>query len=115
MEKLSDELSADPRPKPAFGELSNRPHTALDSRSACFRDKESYLLYLWEVLDNNNLMVSLMQRLDNCIAAMNGADGISSVIGRKRNADKSSAMTTGGESDGDNHDRSTKKIEHLSG
>ena len=114
MEKLSDDLSADPpRPKPAFGELRNRPRAALDSRAAFFRDKESYLLYLWEVLENNNLMVSSMQRLDKRVA---GADGIPSVIGRrKRNADESSAMTTGGESDGDNHDRSsTKKIEQLS-
>jgi hypothetical protein len=115
MEELSSEagLSAEPRPKPAFGELSNRPRAALDSRSAFFRDKESYLLYLWEVLDNNNLMVSSMQRLDNRVAAMNGADGIPSVIGHKKgNADESS-MATGGDSDGDNH-RSTKKIEQLS-
>ena len=112
MEKLSDELSAYPRPKPAFGKLSNRPRAALDSRAAFFRDKESYLLYLWEVLDNNDLMVSSMQRLDNRVAAMNGADGIPSDIGNKRKADESS-VTTGGESDSDNH-RSSKKIEQLS-
>jgi hypothetical protein len=112
MEKPCDELSADPRPKPAFGKLSNRPRAALDSRAAFFRDKESYLLYLWEVLDNNDLMVSSMQRLDNRVAAMNGADGIPSVIGNKRKADESS-VTTGGESDSDNH-RSSKKIEQLS-
>ena len=108
MEKLSDELSADPRPKPAFGKLNNRPRAALDSRASFFRDKESYLLYLWEVLDNNNLIVSSMQRLDNSVAAMNGADGISSVIGCKRKGAESS-MTTWRESDSDNH-KSTKKI-----
>jgi hypothetical protein len=112
MEKPCNELSADPRQKPAFGKLSNRPRAALDSRTAFFRDKESYLLYLWEVLDNNDLMVSSMQRLDNCVAAMNGAYGIPSVIGNKRKADESS-VTTGGESDSDNH-RSSKKIEQLS-
>ena len=57
-------------------------------------------------------MVSSMQRLDNRVAAMNGADGIPSVIGNKRKADESS-VTTGGESDSDNH-RSSKKIEQLS-
>ncbi len=93
---LMDEPSAEPRPKPAFGQLSNRPRTALDSRSAFFRDKESYLLYFWEVLDKNNLMVSSMQRLDNRVAATNGADGIPSVIGKKRKPDDSSVTTGGG-------------------
>jgi hypothetical protein len=81
-----NELSAqESRPKPAFGELSNHPHKALDLHLVFFTDKESYyLLYLWEVLDNNNLMVSLMQRLDNSIAAMNGAYEIPSVIGNKK-------------------------------
>ncbi len=49
-----------------------------------------------------------MQRLDNSVAAMNGADGISSVIGCKRKGAESS-MTTWRESDSDNH-KSTKKI-----
>ena len=49
MEELSAEaeLSAEPRPKPAFGELSNHPRAALDSCSAFFRDKESYLPICW--------------------------------------------------------------------
>jgi hypothetical protein len=111
---LMDEPSAEPRPKPAFGQLSNRPRTALDSRSAFFRDKESYLLYFWEVLDKNNLMVSSMQRLENRVAATNGADGIPSVIGKKRKPDDSS-VTTGGGSDGDsNYRSSTQKIAQLS-
>jgi hypothetical protein len=84
-------------PKPAFGELSNRPLRALDLRLSFFRDKESYLLYLWEVLDCNNLMVSSMQRLDNSVAATNGAEGIPSAIGDKTRVDESS-VTTGGES-----------------
>ena len=111
----ANELSTqESRPKPAFGELSNCPHKALDLRLAFFRDKESYLLYLWEALDNNNLMVSSMQRLDNSVAAMNGADGILSVLGNKRKFDESSSMTTSwGESNKDNY-KSTKKIEQLS-
>jgi hypothetical protein len=42
-------------------------------------------------------MVSSMQRLDYRVAAMNGADGIPSVIGhKKRNADNESSIATGG-------------------
>jgi hypothetical protein len=41
------------RPAPKFGELSNRSQGALDSCAAFFRDKESYLLYSWEVLEGN--------------------------------------------------------------
>ncbi len=111
----ANELSTrESRPKPAFGEVSNRPRKALDLRSAFFMDKESYLLYLWEVLDNNNLIVSSMQMLGNSIDAMNDADGIPSVIGNKRKFDESSSMTTSwGESNKDNY-KSTKKIEQLS-
>jgi hypothetical protein len=58
-------------------------------------------------------MVSSMQRLDNCVAATNGADGIPSVIRNKRKSDDSS-VTTGGESDGDNYSSSTKKNAQLS-
>ena len=35
------------RPSPKFSKLSNRLQGALDSRATYFRDKESFLLYLW--------------------------------------------------------------------
>ena len=60
-------------------------------------------------------MVSSMQRLDNCVAATNGADGIPSVVRKKRKSDDSSVTTgTGGDSDGDNYSSSAKKIAQLS-
>lgn len=52
---------------------------ALDSRVAFFMHKESYLLYLWEVLENNGLLVSSMQRLNTFAILTNGADGIPSI------------------------------------
>ena len=64
-----------------FGSLKNRSQRALDSRSSFFANKEPYLLYLWEVLDNHDLLVSSMQRLNSCALAANGADGIPAVIG----------------------------------
>jgi hypothetical protein len=99
-------------PSPAFGELSNCPCRALDLHSLFIRDNELYLLYLWEVLDWNILMVLSLQRLDNSVVATNGAKGIPSVIGDKTRGDKSS-VTTGGESEGDKGN-STTKIQQLS-
>ncbi len=49
---------------PAFGTLTNRTQRALDSREAFFTGKESYLLYLWEVLEWHGLLVLSMQRLN---------------------------------------------------
>jgi len=53
------------RPAPKIGELSNPSQGALDSCAVFFRDKESYLLYLWEVLEGNGLLVLSMQRLNS--------------------------------------------------
>ena len=86
----------DERPAHKFGELSNRSHGGLDSRAAFFRDKESYLLYLWEVLECNGLLVSSMQRLNELAAAANGADGIPSVVGAAKPGDDSSVTTNDG-------------------
>jgi len=81
------------RPAPKFGKLSNRSQGALDSHAAFFRDKESYLLYLWEVSENNGLLVSSMQRLNELAAAANGADGIPSVVGAAKLGANSSVAT----------------------
>ena len=65
-----------------FGSLKNCSQKALDSRSSFFVNKEPYLLYLWEVLENHDLLVSSMQRLNSFAIAANGADGIPSEIGQ---------------------------------
>jgi len=93
----------DERPAHKFGELSNRSHGGLDSRATFLRDKESYLLYLWEVLEGNGLLVSSMQRLNGLAAAANGTD-IPSVFGAAKPGDDSSVTTA----DGDKH-RNTQK------
>ncbi len=84
------------RPAPKFGELSNRLQGALDSRARFFWDKESYLLYLWEVLEGNGLLVSSMQRLNELAAAVNCADRIPSVVGAAEPGDDSSVTTADG-------------------
>ena len=100
------------RPAPKFGELSNRSQGALDSRAEFFRDKESYLLYLWEVLEGNGLLVLSMQRLNELAAAANGADGIPSVVGAVKPGDDSSVTTNDGGNYQKMKDLSTTIIEH---
>ena len=105
-----DDDEDETRPAPSkFGELSNRSQEALDSCATFFRDKESYLLYLWEVLEGNGLLVSSMQRLNELAAATNGADGIPSVVGAAKPGDDSSVTTA----DGDKHGN-TQKMKDLS-
>ena len=50
-----------------FGSLKNHSQRALDSRSSFFVNKEPYLLYLWEVLENHDLLVSSVQRLNSLL------------------------------------------------
>jgi hypothetical protein len=85
---------------------------ALDSRAAFFRDKESYLLYLWEVLEGTGLLVLSMQRLNKLAAAANGADGIPSVVGAAKPGDDSSVTTADGGNSQKMKDLSTTIIEH---
>jgi hypothetical protein len=89
-----------------FGSLKNRSQRALDSRSSFFVNKQPYLLYLWEVLENHDLLVSSMQRLNSIAIAANGADGITLVIDKKASCDESS---------GKQRDKfSAKKLNELS-
>jgi hypothetical protein len=101
-------------PKPIIGELRNHPHRALDSRTSFFRDRESYLLYLWMVLDSNDLMATSMKRLDNAIASRNGTNGIPSAMGNQV-GDESSVTTPGGKCEQCcGCDKDYKKIQELS-
>ena len=94
---------------PKFGKLSNRLQGALDSCAVFFRDKESYLLYLWEVWEWNGLLVLSMQRLNNLAAATNGADGITSIVVAAKSGDNISVTTAGG----NKHDKTKQNKELL--
>jgi hypothetical protein len=63
-----------------FGSLGNRDRGALDRRHSFVKYHQSYLLYLWHMLDKHNLLVSSLQRLDVTVSASNGAHGVPSVI-----------------------------------
>jgi hypothetical protein len=64
-----------------FGSLTGRGRQALDLRRNFFDAKATYLLYLWDVLDEHNLVKSSMQQLLEGIGAGNGSNRVPSVIG----------------------------------
>jgi hypothetical protein len=65
-----------------FGSLENRSQHALASRQQFFRDRQVYLLYLWEMLNHHDLLGSALQKLNNNVSATNGASGVPSVVNR---------------------------------
>ncbi len=80
-----------------FGNLRGRPQHALDSRRKFFDDKPSYLLYLWDILDEHNLVQSSMQQLLLGIGSEDGSNGVPSVVGggaAKRNNNEDDSLSS---------------------
>ena len=67
-----------------FGVLAGRSQGALDMRRNFFDDKATYLLYLWDILDEHDLVQSTMQQLLEGVGSGNGSTGVPSVIRNKR-------------------------------
>jgi hypothetical protein len=67
-----------------FRRLKKRPQQALDLRRNFFDGKSTYLLYLWEMLEEHNLFQSSMQQLHEDIGSGDGSTGVPSVIGAKQ-------------------------------
>ena len=67
----------------------------MDKRVNFVTYHQSYLLYLWHVLEKYDLMSSSMQRLDKSIASSNGADGIPSIINYSENESEVSSSEAG--------------------
>jgi hypothetical protein len=84
-----------------FGQLEGRPQHALDLRRNFFDDRNSYLLYLWDILDEHNLVQSSMQQLLHGIGSDNGSNGVPSVVGGKRNnEEEDDSLTSSKKRDG---------------
>lgn len=93
-----------------FGSLQNRTRCALDCRHSFVKYQQSYLLYLWHMLDKHNLLISSLQRLDAKVASSNGATGVPSIV--MEDAEESSAgskLTTA-----ENFNRLSESIKSLS-
>jgi hypothetical protein len=69
----SSSLTGVSDPRESIGCLAGRPSRALQSRAAFFNGRPSYLLFFWEVADLHQLLQSLLQRLNNSIAASDGS------------------------------------------
>ena len=79
-----------------FGNLRGRPQRALDLRRNFFDTRNSYLLYLWDILDEHNLVQSSMQQLLHGIGSENGSNGVPSVVGggAKRNNNEDDSLSS---------------------
>ena len=62
------------------GALRNRSSGALGCRSNFIQFNQSYLLYLWHMLDKYDLLKTSLSLLDDSVCAGNGAFGVPSVI-----------------------------------
>jgi hypothetical protein len=63
-----------------FGNLSCCSQGALDSRANFLGTSRPYILYLWEYLNEHDLLKTLFQRLDPKVAVKNGGKGVPSII-----------------------------------
>ena len=52
-------------PDKTTGSLSGRPARAIQSRAAFLNGRPSYLLYFWEIVDQNQLLQSSLQRVNS--------------------------------------------------
>jgi hypothetical protein len=90
-EQNSDFVDGDEKESFEFGVLAGRPQRALDLRRNFFDDRNTVLLYLWDILDEHELISSTMQQLVEGVGAGDGSAGVPSVIvGRKRGNDDDS-------------------------
>ena len=63
-----------------FGQLSNRSHGALCTRSSFLGTNQPYLLYLWEMLNKYQTLCTAFTELDKKMSSKNGGDGVPSVV-----------------------------------
>ena len=63
-----------------FCSLKNCSHHALDQWRSCVLTHQSYMLYLWHILDKHRLIRSSMQKLKKQIASRNGGYDVHSVV-----------------------------------
>ena len=87
-----------------FGSLEGRSQRALDLRHNFFDKWNTYLLYLWDVLDEHNLVQSTMQQLLEGVGAGNGSNGVPSVVGGRRQSDDNDSLSSSKKSKTANED-----------
>ena len=67
-----------------FGSLKQRPRRALDLRRNFFDGRATHFLYLWDMLEEHDLLQSSVQQLHAGIGSGDGGVGVPSIIGAKK-------------------------------
>lgn len=78
-----------------FGTLQGRPQYALDSRAAFLQGKPSYLLYFWEFIDEHGLLSTTLQKMNEDVAAVDGAASVPTIAAGARSSKKREAEEAG--------------------
>jgi hypothetical protein len=65
---------------PLFGSLDGRERASLDLRCNFCEDHQTYLLYLWHILDRHQLLQTSLNALPDDVAAADGGESVPSVI-----------------------------------
>ncbi len=77
------------------GTFKDRSQHAMDSRANFFDNRNSYLLYIWIMLEKYQLLASTLQRLDDSIAGRDGTtSGLPSICNRDDDDDNLSSATS---------------------
>ncbi len=71
--------------KTVFGSFTNWTDHALDLRKSFVSYNQTYLLYLWLMLDRHDLMKTLVQQLYDSVLVQNGATGVTNFINVQSN------------------------------
>jgi hypothetical protein len=79
--------------KPRFGVLVGLLSFALSKIQDFFENNNSFIIYLWHMIDNHQLTKSSMNMLADAVVAHSGAMGIPSAITTKRKGDDSSMLS----------------------
>ena len=77
------------------GTFKDRSQHAMDSRANFFDNRNSYLLYIWIMLEKYQLLASTLQRLDDSIAGRDGTtSGLPSICNQDDDDDNLSSATS---------------------
>ncbi len=87
-----NEVDDTPAHECEFGSLKNCLQLALNNQKYFVEGKSSYLLYLWELLDEHDLAGSSMQRLNDDVCSGNGNNRVPSVVGKKLSVDVNNTL-----------------------
>jgi hypothetical protein len=73
--------------KPKWGETKGRGRYSLSKRQDFFQNTNSYVLYMWHIIDKHDLIGTSMSMLSDAVGSLDGARGIPSAIRKGNNND----------------------------